>query len=93
MQHMENQEDPHFQMLAQQRAARARHKHLNPEGFDTEIVCWREDAEGKRCEYVPEFHIEQLDGDCYMSCRKDALELIQTIPVIPLEKFGKPQGN
>jgi hypothetical protein len=82
--------DPRWQRLAQERAARARHKHANPEGFDTTVECWGyEDIEaGVRCPNLPEFHIEQLDGECHFACRRCAIILLTKLEPIPLQGSG-----
>ena len=88
---MGQEEDKRFQILAQERAARARHKHANPEGFDTEVECqgWENEDLGLRCGNLPEFHIEQLDGPCFFVCRICAMDLIVDIPPIPLIGDGR----
>ncbi len=73
-----------WQQMAQARAERARQKHAEPEGFDTDIICAGEES---TCDILPEFHVEQLDGGCWFVCRPHAIELLTTVASIPMENM------
>lgn len=74
---------PKLQMQAQARARREEIRHEKQEGMQSEIRCWQDEPE--ECESIPVFHILQLDGACYYTCRAHAEELVDNLPDIPFE--------
>jgi hypothetical protein len=70
------------QLAMQARARREEIRHEGQEGFYTKPQCWQDEPE--QCENMPVFHILQLDGKCYYSCRSDVTELVENLPDIPL---------
>lgn len=86
-------DEDEIQRQIQQRVSRERERHKKQEGFDTDVhcLCNEEGEHGheEECLRVPVFHIKQLDGDCYYSCRTCLVTIAEQMPDIPLEKFSR----